>query len=171
LKHLLAAVVFASALLGSGSASAQNYPSRPVTIVLPFAAGGPTDAVARIVAERMRAALWQPVIIENVAGAAGTVSIGRVVRSAPDGYTLSLGPWNSHVVTGAIYNLQFDLLKDLQPIALLATNHSVIVSKTAVPAKSLKELIAWVKANQDKVSAGTSGIGAATHIGGIVFRT
>ena len=171
MKHLFAAVALAATVLGSGSAAAQDYPSRTVTIVLPFAAGGPTDALARIVAERMRASLGQPVIIENVAGAAGTVSIGRVVRSAPDGYTLSLGPWNSHVVTGAVYNLQFDLLTDLEPVALLATNHSVIVSKAAVPAKTLQELIAWVKANQDKVSAGTSGVGAATHIGGIVFQT
>lgn len=171
MKNFFAAVALAATVLGSGSAAAQDYPSRTVTIVLPFAAGGPTDALARIVAERMRASLGQPVIIENVAGAAGTVSIGRVVRSAPDGYTLSLGPWNSHVVTGAVYNLQFDLLTDLEPVALLATNHSVIVSKTAVPAKTLQELIAWVKTNQDKVSAGTSGVGAATHIGGIVFQT
>jgi tripartite-type tricarboxylate transporter receptor subunit TctC len=118
----------------------------------------------------MRVSLGQPVIVENSPGAAGTLSIARIVRSNPDGYTLSLGPWNSHVVTGAVYPLQFDLLNDLQPVALIANNPSVVVSKNAVPAKTFQELIAWVKANQDKVAAGTSGVGAGTHVGGILFQ-
>jgi tripartite-type tricarboxylate transporter receptor subunit TctC len=110
------------------------------------------------------------VIVENVSGAAGTISIGRVVRAAPDGYTLSLGPWNSHVLTGALYTLPFDLQKDLQPVALIASNPSVIVSKIAAPAKDLRELIAWMKGNPDKLSVGTSGVGAATHVAGVLLQ-
>ncbi|MGC2589896.1 MAG: tripartite tricarboxylate transporter substrate-binding protein, partial [Pseudolabrys sp.] len=139
-------------------------------MVLPFAAGGPTDTLSRIIAARMQVSLGQPIIIENVSGAAGTISLGRVARAAPDGYTISVGPMNSHVLTGAIYKLSFDLLNDFEPVALLANNPSVVVSKKDVPAKDLKELIAWVKANQDKVLVGTSGIGAATHLGGIMFE-
>jgi tripartite-type tricarboxylate transporter receptor subunit TctC len=165
-----AAVVLTAALTPTPSATAQSYPSRPITMVLPFAAGGPTDTVARILAERMRTSLGQPVIVENAPGAAGTISIGRVVRAAPDGYTLSLGPWNSHVLTGALYTLPFDLRNDLQPIGLIANNPSVIVSKTAAPAKDLQELIAWIKANPDKLSAGTSGVGAATHVAGVLLQ-
>jgi tripartite-type tricarboxylate transporter receptor subunit TctC len=137
---------------------------------LPFAAGGPTDTLMRIIGARMQVLLGQPVIIENVSGAAGTISLGRVARAAPDGYTISVGPMNSHVLTGAIYRLPFDLLNDFEPVALLANNPSVIVSKKDVPARDLKELIAWVKANRDKVLVGTSGVGAATHLGGILFE-
>ena len=152
-------------------ATAEDYPSHPITMVLPFSAGGPTDTLARIIGARMQVLLGQPVIIENVTGAAGTIGVGRVARAAPDGYTVSVGPMNSHVLTGAVYNLPFDLLRDLEPVALLANNPSVVVSKKDVPAKDLKELIAWVKANPDKVLAGTSGVGAATHLGGILFET
>src|SRR6201989_2057582 len=125
-------------------------------MVLPFAAGGPTDTLTRILAARMQSSLGQPVIIENATGGAGTIGVTRVARSASDGYTLSVGPMNSHVLTGAIYNLSFDLLKDLEPVALLANNPSVVVSRNDVPAKDLKELIAWVKANPEKL-AGTPG--------------
>jgi tripartite-type tricarboxylate transporter receptor subunit TctC len=154
-----------------GPAKAEIYPSHAVTIVVPFSAGGPTDTLARIIAARMQVSLGQPVIIENVTGAAGTIGIGRVVRAAADGYSVSIGPVNSHVFTGAIYKLPFDLLTDLEPVALLANNPSVVVSKKEFPAKDLKELIAWVKANPGKALAGTSGIGAATHLGGILFET
>lgn len=157
-------------LNAAGPATCETYPSRSITMVLPFAAGGPTDTLSRIIAARMQVSLGQPIIIENVSGAAGTISLGRVARAAPDGYTISVGPMNSHVLTGAIYNLSFDLLNDFEPVALLANNPSVVVSKKDVPAKDLKELIAWVKANQDKVLVGTSGIGAATHLGGIMFE-
>jgi tripartite-type tricarboxylate transporter receptor subunit TctC len=157
-------------LASAETLAAQGYPSRTITVVLPFAAGGPTDTIARIITERMRISLGQPVIIENAPGAAGTTSIGRVVRAAPDGYTLSLGPSNSHVYAGAIQSLQFDTLKDLEPVALLATNPCLIVAKNAAPAKDLRELIAWVKANQDKISAGTSGPGSGTHIAGLLFQ-
>jgi tripartite-type tricarboxylate transporter receptor subunit TctC len=158
-------------LMAVGPATAENYPSHPITMILPFSAGGPTDTLARIIGARMQVLLGQPVIIENVTGAAGTIGVGRVARAAPDGYTLSVGPMNSHVLIGAVYNLPFDLLRDLEPVALLANNPSVVVSKKNVPAKDLKELIAWVKANPDKVLAGTSGVGAATHLGGILFET
>jgi tripartite-type tricarboxylate transporter receptor subunit TctC len=154
-----------------GPAIAAMYPSHPITMVLPFSAGGPTDTLARILAARMQVSLGQPIIIENVTGAAGTLGVGRAVRAPPDGYTISVGPMNSHVLTGAIYNLPFDLLRDLEPVALLANNPSVVVSKKDAPAKDLKDLIAWVKANPDKVLAGTSGVGAATHLGGILFET
>jgi tripartite-type tricarboxylate transporter receptor subunit TctC len=165
---VIAALVLCSTLVGN--ATAQVYPSRPITMVVPFAAGGPTDVLARILAERMRGSLGQPVIIENVTGASGTIGVGRVARAPGDGYTLSIGPWNSHVVSGAVYPLNFDLLKDLEPVALLASNDALIVSKNAVPAANLRELIAWVKANQATVSAGTSGQGAGTHVAGIMFQ-
>jgi tripartite-type tricarboxylate transporter receptor subunit TctC len=170
IKALLCAAISAAGLTSVQSATAQSYPSRPITMVVPFAAGGPTDTLARVLAERMRTTLGQPVIVENVTGAAGTISIGRVVRAAPDGYTLSLGPWNSHVLTGALYTLAFDLQKDLQPVALIANNPSVIVSKTAAPAGDLRELIVWMKGNPDKLSVGTSGVGAATHVAGVLLQ-
>jgi tripartite-type tricarboxylate transporter receptor subunit TctC len=162
-------LVFLMALHASARA-APAYPSHAITMVVPFAAGGPTDTLARILAERMRIALGQPVIVENVVGASGTIGVGRVVRAAADGYTLSIGPWNTHVVNGAIYDLPYDTLRDLEPIALLATNDCVIVSKREVPAANLNDLVAWIKANQDRVSAGTSGLGAGTHIAGIMFQ-
>jgi tripartite-type tricarboxylate transporter receptor subunit TctC len=167
---LLNLVALCCSLIAPGPARSDNYPSRSIIMVVPFSAGGPTDTLARIIAARMQVLLGQSVIIENVTGAAGTLGVGRVVRAAPDGYTLSVGPMNSHVLTGAIYNLSFDLLTDLEPVALLANNPSVIVSRKDAPAKDFKELIAWVKANPDRL-AGTSGVGAATHLGGILFET
>lgn len=152
-------------------ACAQPYPSRPITMVVPFAAGGPTDTLARILAERLRTALGQTVIVENATGAAGSIGVGRVVRAAPDGYTLSIGHWSTHVVNGAIYSLPYDLLKDLDPVALLPSNPQLIVAKNAAPAKDLKELIAWVKDNQDKISSGTAGAGSASHVSGVYFQT
>jgi tripartite-type tricarboxylate transporter receptor subunit TctC len=141
-------------IAGAGHASAQTYPTRSITMVVPFAAGGPTDTITRIVAERMRASLGQTVIVENVTGADGVIGVGRVARAAPDGYTLSIGQWSTHVLNGAAYALPYDLLKDFEPVALIATNPEVIVSSTAIPAKDLRELIAWLKPNQGKVSVG-----------------
>src|SRR5438477_6473592 len=146
------------ALLGVTGAAAQVYPSRPITMVAPLGAGGSTDVIARIMAEGMRAALGQPVIVENTAGAGGTIGVGRVARSAPDGYTFLIGQWGTNVASGAIYPLQFDLLKDLEPVALIATQPFLIVSRKTLPANDLKELIAWLKANADKASQGNSGI-------------
>jgi tripartite-type tricarboxylate transporter receptor subunit TctC len=154
----------------AAAALAETYPSRPITMVVPFAAGGPTDTLARIVAERMRQVLGQTIIVENTTGAAGSIAVGRVARSAPDGYTLSIGHWSTHVVNGAIYPLTYDLLKDLDPVALLPSNPQLIVATNGVPAKNLKELVAWVKANQSKVSAGTAGAGSASHVGGLYFE-
>jgi tripartite-type tricarboxylate transporter receptor subunit TctC len=151
-------------------AGAQTYPSRPITMVVPFAAGAPVDMVGRLIAERMRLALGQPIILENVSGAAGSLGVARAVRAPPDGYTVSLGNISSHVLKGAIYPLQFDALKDLEPVALLASNPQLIISKNALPANDLKGLIAWLKANPDKASAGTGGTGGVAHVGGVFFQ-
>jgi tripartite-type tricarboxylate transporter receptor subunit TctC len=166
----IASLACAASLASAGAALAETYPSRPITMVVPFAAGGPTDTLARIIADRMRQALGQTIIVENTTGAAGSIAVGRVVRSAPDGYTLSIGHWSTHVVNGAIYPLAYDLLKDLDPVALLPSNPQLIVATNGVPAKDLKELVAWVKANQSKVSAGTAGAGSASHVGGLYFE-
>jgi tripartite-type tricarboxylate transporter receptor subunit TctC len=136
------------------AADAQTYPTRPITMVVPFAAGGPTDTITRIVAERMRGSLGQTVIIENVTGADGTIGVGRVARATPDGYTLSIGQWSTHVLNGAAYTLSYDLVKDFEPVALIATNPALIVTNTAVRAKDLKELIAWLKPSQGNASVG-----------------
>jgi tripartite-type tricarboxylate transporter receptor subunit TctC len=170
MKTILAALAVAASLGSIPTASAQAYPSRPVTLVVPFSAGGPTDTLARIMAERMGRALGQTVVVENVTGAAGTIGVGRVARAAPDGYTVGIGHWSTHVVNGAVYQLSYDLVKDFEPVALIASNPQLLVTKNAVPATNLKELVAWVKANDDKVSAGTAGIGAASHVGGIYFQ-
>jgi tripartite-type tricarboxylate transporter receptor subunit TctC len=155
---------------GCAVASAQVYPSRPITMVVPFAAGGPVDTVARILSEPMRASFGQSIIVENVTGAAGSIGVGRVARAAPDGYTLSIGHWSTHVVNGAIYALPYDLLRDFEPIVLLPSNPMIVVSKNGVPAKDLKEFVGWIKANEGKVSAGTAGAGSATHVAGVYFQ-
>src|SRR5262249_55119166 len=139
-------------------AGAQTYPTKPITIVVPFAAGGPTDTLARILADRMRVSLGQTVVIENVVGAAGTIGVNRVVRAAPDGYTVTIEHWGPPVANGAIPPLQYALLRVFEPVGLIADPPSIVVSKNAVPAKDLKELIAWAKANGAAV--GTSGTGA-----------
>jgi tripartite-type tricarboxylate transporter receptor subunit TctC len=149
---------------------AQSYPSRPITMVVPFAAGGATDVIGRIIAERMKQSLGQPVIIENVTGANGSIGVGRVARATPDGYTIGIGHWSTHVVNGAIYALQYDVLADFEPISLIASNPSLIVAKYEVPANDLKELIAWLKANPDKASQATAGVGSAPHLAGVFFQ-
>ena len=154
----------------SMGAEAQPYPSRPITMVAPFAAGAPVDTVGRFMAERMRTSLGQPVIVENVSGAGGSLGAGRVARAAADGYTISVGNFSSHVLNGAIYALQYDVLKDFEPVALLASNPQLITSKNGVPAKDLKGLIAWLKANPDKASAGTGGVGGVSHVAGVFFQ-
>ena len=151
-------------------AGAQGYPARPITFNVPFAAGGPSDAMARVMGERMRAALGQPILIENVVGAAGSIGVGRVAHAPPDGYTVSVGHWSTHVVNGAIYDLNYDLLKDLVPVVRLPSNPQLIVSKKNVPAANLKELIAWLKANESRTAAGNAGAGSASHIAEIYFQ-
>ena len=161
---LLAAFAF------TGAAAAQNFPARPITIIVPFSAGGPSDAMARILAERMKVTLGETVLVENVTGAGGSVGVGRAVRSPPDGYTISFGHLGTHVANGAIYKLGYDLVTDLEPVALLPSNPMIIVSKKAVPATSLKELLAWLKAQPSPPTAGTAGAGSGSHIAGLYFE-
>jgi tripartite-type tricarboxylate transporter receptor subunit TctC len=139
-------------------------------MIVPFPAGGPTDTVARIMAEPMRVWLGQPVIVENVTGAGGTLGAGRVARAAPDGYTLSVGNWNSHVANGATYALQYDVVADFEPVALLSSAPLWIVARKSMPAATLQELIAWLKANPDKATAATVGIGTAAHLCGLYLE-
>jgi tripartite-type tricarboxylate transporter receptor subunit TctC len=165
----LAAGAFALPTIG-GRASANAYPVRPITMIVPFPAGGPTDAIARILAERMRAELGQTVVVENTSGAAnGSVGVGRLVRAAPDGYTLGIGHWSSNVVNGAIYSLPYDLLRDLEPIALIASNPLVLVGKNDLAPQSLLELLGWLRANPDRL-LGTAGVGSPPHVAGVLFQ-
>jgi tripartite-type tricarboxylate transporter receptor subunit TctC len=143
----------------------QSYPSRPITMIVPYSAGGQTDVIARNLAERMKASLGQPVIIENVTGAGGTIATGRVARAAPDGYTLSIGQTDSHVVSGATYALQFDLLNDFEPVALLSAAPFLLIARKAMPADDLKGLIAWLKANPNKASMGATPAGIGQVLG------
>jgi tripartite-type tricarboxylate transporter receptor subunit TctC len=165
----LIVAAFAAALAAVTTASADNYPSRSITIIVPFSAGGPTDALARTLGERMRQTLGQPIVVENVTGAGGTIGVGRAVQAAPDGYTLSIGHLGTHVVNGAMYPLNFDLVKDFEPVAMIASNPMMVVTKNNVPAKNLKELIAWIKANDGKTTAGTAGVGSGSHFSGVYF--
>ena len=149
--------------------SAQPWPTRQITIVVPFSAGGPTDTLARIMSEPMRRFLGQTIIVDNTTGAGGSIGVGRVVRSPPDGYTLSIGHWGTHVVNGAYYKLTYDLLTDLEPVAMIATNPQMVITRSVVPAANLKELVQWIKTNQGKIQIGTGGIGSSSHIGGLYF--
>jgi tripartite-type tricarboxylate transporter receptor subunit TctC len=162
--------VFIAMLAFSGNAGANNFPSHPITIIVPFSAGGPSDAMARILAEHMRVTLGETLVIENVTGAGGSIGVGRAVRSPPDGYTISFGHLGTHVANGAIYKLGYDLMADLEPVALLPSNPMIIVSKNAVPAKSLKELLAWLKSKPAPATAGTAGAGSGSHIAGLYFE-
>ena len=166
------AVLAAALALGLvGVAQAQPYPSRPITIIVPFAAGGPTDAIARTLSERMRTALGQPVLVENVTGAGGSIGVGRAVQAPADGYTVSMGHLGTHVVNGAIYPLKYDLLTDLEPVALLAANPMMVVTKNDVPAKTFRELLDWLKANAGKVAVGTAGVGSGSHFSAVYLQT
>lgn len=164
---MLAAV---ASLEGGTPSAAQSYPMRPVIIIAPYAAGGPTDTLARVLSQRMARSLGQSVIVENVVGAAGSIGVERVVRAAPDGYTVNIGNWGTNVLNGVVHKLKYDLLRDLEPVSLLATNPHLIVSRSTVPARNLDELIAWVRANQDKISSGHSGAGSGSHISGLFFQ-
>jgi tripartite-type tricarboxylate transporter receptor subunit TctC len=158
-------------LAWGGAARAENYPSRPITVIVPFAAGGPSDAMMRILGERMKTTLGQAILIENVTGAGGSIGVGRAVRSPPDGYTLSFGHLGTHVANGAIYKLGYDLVADLEPVVLLPSNPMVVVTKNAVPAKSLGELLAWLKSRPTPAAAGTAGAGSGSHIAGLYFES
>jgi tripartite-type tricarboxylate transporter receptor subunit TctC len=169
LIKLSIALIFAMLAALSG-VTAQTYPSRPVTVIVPFAAGGVTDIVARIVSERMSKALGQSVIIENVSGAGGTIGVTRLFRAAPDGYTLVVGQWTSHVGAGAMYPVPFDYLNDFEPVSMLSIAPLWIVGRSNLPAKDLRELIAWLKANPDKASAATTGLGSGIHMCLVYFQ-
>jgi len=153
------------------AASAQAYPSRPVTIIVPAAAGGPTDTLTRILADRMRVFLGQPMIIENNGAAAGSIAVGRVARATADGYTVGIGQYGNYVLNGAIYPLAYDLINDFEPVALVATNPQAIVVKNDLPVKTLNELVAWLAANPGKASQGTAGAGSPSHVSGIYLQS
>jgi tripartite-type tricarboxylate transporter receptor subunit TctC len=167
-KVVLAALV--ALFAAGGNALADNFPSHPITIIVPFAAGGPSDAMMRIMAERMQRALGETLLIENVTGAGGSLGVGRTVRATPDGYTIGFGHLGTNVANGAIYKLGYDLVTDLEPVVLLPSNPMIIVSKNAVPAKSLQELLAWMRAKPIPTTAGTAGAGSGSHIAGLYFE-
>jgi len=169
-REFLLALASTFAVNAALPATAEDYPARPITIVVPFPAGGPTDAVGRIVAERMRTSLGQSMVIENVAGASGSIGIGRVAHAAPDGYTIALGIWSTQVVNAAIYSLSYDVVKDFEPITLLASSPLMIAGKKTLPANDLDELIAWLKANPDNATQGTAGVGSPDHVAGVLFQ-
>jgi tripartite-type tricarboxylate transporter receptor subunit TctC len=168
-RYVLAASV-AALLVVAPEAIAQTYPSRPITMIVPASAGGPTDAIARVLSERMTANLGGTVLVDNVAGAGGSIGVGKVARSAPDGYTLGIGQWSHYVLNGATYALQYDLLADFAPVAMIVTGPLLLVTRKDLPANDLKGLIAWLKANPDKATAGTGGVGSPPHISGIFFQ-
>jgi tripartite-type tricarboxylate transporter receptor subunit TctC len=163
-----ASAAFAASL--SRSAWPQVYPSRPITMIVPYPSGGPTDVLARIVAEGMRTLLGEPVTIENVGGASGSIGVGRAARADPDGYTLCLGNWPTHVLNAAVLALRYDVLEEFEPVSLIAHNPLVIVAKKATPAIDLKELVSWLKENSDKALQGVGGVGGVSHVAGVFFQ-
>src|SRR5579863_1853783 len=169
-RSLFAMTVAVAAFGWVSSPAAQSYPERPVTMIVPFPAGGATDTLARFLGENMRERLGQPIITENVGGAAGTIGVGRMVRSPADGYTLSIGTSTTHMLTGGLYTLPFDLLKDIEPVIYIGHESLLIVGRKGLPADDLKGLIAYLKANPDKASVGIAGVGATGHLAGISFQ-
>lgn len=170
MRELLGVIAVAATIAGLGEAAAQTYPSRPVSMVVPYAPGGPTDTIARIMAEHMRGSLGQPVIIENVSGAGGSIGVARVARAAPDGYTLSVGNLSSHVMNGAVYALPYDLIADFAPVALLSFQPMLIVARKSLPADDLRGLVAWLKANAGNATVGIQGVGTAGHVFAVFFQ-
>src|SRR5712672_1289702 len=166
MRKLFAAAILV-VLAGVTGAQAQTYPSRPVTMIVPFPAGGATDVIARIMAERMREPLGQPVVIENIGGAGGSIAVGRVARAAPDGYTFDIGQWDTHVGS-IIYKLDYDLEKDFEPIALVTNNPQLMVAKNDLPANTLGELVSWMKANPGKINFVNQN--AAANVTGVLFE-
>jgi tripartite-type tricarboxylate transporter receptor subunit TctC len=166
MRKLLTALAL-TIVVGISGAQAQTYPSRPITLVVPFPPGGSTDAAARIMAERMRAPLGQPIVIENVGGAGGSIGVGRVARAVPDGYTFDIGQWDTHVGS-IIYKLDYDLEKDFEPIALISNNPQLMVAKNDLPANTLGELVTWMKANPGKINFVNQN--AAANVSGVLFE-
>jgi len=170
MKNRVLALAFAAIVSFAGGALADDYPSRTITIVVPFPAGGPADAIARVVAEPMRTVLKQTVVIENVPGAGGNIGTGRVVRAAPDGYTVGIGQWSTHVVNQITYSLPYNVLTDLEPVALLTITPQMIIARKDFPAKDAKELVAWLKANPDKAAAATVGAAGGAQVSAMYFQ-
>ena len=169
-RTALASLAAGVATVAARPIMAQSYPSKPINLIVPFAAGGPTDLMARIFGERMGRELGQQFIIDNVTGAAGSIAVGKAARAAPDGYTVQIGHVGTNVANGTLYkNLNYDLLTDLVPIVRLPQNPMLVVSSNPVAAKDLKALVAWLKANPDKIPGGTAGIGSASHLGALAF--
>ena len=169
-KFIFAAALAIAALAGR-NATAEVYPSRPVTMIVPFGAGGPTDVIARILAQRMGQSLGQTVVVENISGAAGTIATGKAVHAQPDGYTLSIGHYGTHAVNSLVYSLPYDLVRDFAPVSLIATSPYLIVSSTSIPAKDLKGLIAWLKAHPAQAVAGMNGMGSAGQLLSLKFQS
>jgi len=168
---ILRVLLVSAAWLGTiGGATAQHYPVRPITMLAPFPAGAPVDAVGRIIAERMRVSLGQAIIVENISGGAGSIGVARAARAPADGYTISLGNFSSHVLAAAIQPVKYDVLKDFEPVALLASNPQLVVSRNTIPANDLKGLIAWLRANGGNASVGTAGVGSVSHVAGAFFQ-
>lgn len=170
MKNLLTASVIAFAWASVGSTQAQIYPSRPITMVVPLPAGSAFDVTARLLAEHVRVSLGQPVIVENPTGASGSIGTGSCARAVPDGYTVCFGGVGTHVLNGAVFVLPYDVLKDFEPVSLIATAQLLIVAKKAMAANNLKDLITWLKANPGKASQGNGGPGSLTHFAGISFQ-
>ena len=155
---------------GPSAVAGQDYPARPITLIVPYAAGGSADTLPRVVAERMRTGLRSSVVIDNVTGAAGSIGTGRLARAAPDGYTFGLGTWSTHVANGAVYPLQYDVRSDFEPIAEIAFSPLLVATTKNLPPNTLAELIAWLKANPDKASQGTNGLGSVMHLAGVLLQ-
>jgi tripartite-type tricarboxylate transporter receptor subunit TctC len=168
-KAFWAALACAS-LVALTASLAQPYPTRAVTLIVPYGTGGPLDTLTRIVSARMRVSLGQPIVIDNVTGASGIIGVGRAARAEPDGYTVSVGNWPTHVVNGAIFTLQYDLLRDFEPVALLSSNPYLVVARKGLPAKNLPELVDVLKANPEKLTLGTAGLGSGQHVSGVYFQ-
>jgi tripartite-type tricarboxylate transporter receptor subunit TctC len=171
MRMIVAAIAAMGIAVGlAANAQAQSFPSRPVSVIVTYPPGGPVDTVTRIVAEHMRGTLGQPFVVENVGGAGGSLGVGRLARSAANGYTLGVGDIGAFVLNGAVYALPYDLMADFEPIALLATSPLLVLARNTMPAKDLKELVAWLKANTDKASQGNSGIGTPSHVAGVFLQ-
>src|ERR1700748_2672615 len=152
------------------AARAEAYPTRPVVMMVPFPAGGATDILARVLGERLGSILGQPIVVENVGGAAGTIAVARAVRAPADGYMLSIGTSTTHMLTAALYDLSFSLLTDLDPVIMIGSEPLLVVAKKDLPVNDLKGLITWLKENPDKASVGIAGVGATGHLTGISFQ-
>lgn len=170
MNRLLFGIGLAAAIGFAPGAYADNYPSRPIVMVVPLGVGGSTDIIGRIMADAMGRQLGQTIIVENTTGASGTIGEGRVAHSAPDGYTIAIGQWGTNAANGAIYKLNYDLMKDFEPIGLIATQPFFIAARKGVPANNLKEFAAWLKANGDKTNEGHSGIGSPSHVAGLLLQ-